>query len=224
MLTILTWLWSTKYGDDYVRKLASGICRHLKQPHQLLLVSDRKIKIDDVRNVAIPRQDRYLLHLPGCFARLRMFDPAWQSSTQLHDRIVSLDLDVVITGTLDPLFDRTEEFVILQGANSENPNPYNGSCWMLQAGAHPEVWSEFTLEKARGIKRHAFPDDQGWFWHMMPRAAGWKCGRESGIFAYQKPGWPKGDALPNDARMVVFPGWRDPGKFEHLDWVREHWR
>jgi hypothetical protein len=51
-----------------------------------------------------------------------------------------------VTGPLDPLFDRKDDFTILQGINTTNPCPYNGSIWMLKAGARPEVWSEFSLE------------------------------------------------------------------------------
>jgi hypothetical protein len=30
------------------------------------------------------------------------------------------------------------------------------------------------------------------------------------ISALWIPGWPTGMALPRDAKLVVFPGWRDP--------------
>jgi hypothetical protein len=122
------------------------------------------------------------------------------------------------------LFDRPESFVILQGANSANPNPFNGSVFMLRAGEHADVWSEFSVDAAGKVPFYAFPDDQAWFHARMPNAAGWKVGAASGVYAMGKPGWPNGTSLPRDARLVVFPGHRDPSQFTHLDWVREHWR
>jgi hypothetical protein len=134
-----------------------------------------------------------------------------------------MDLDSVVTGTLDPLFVRAETFMILQGANAANPCPFNGSLMMLRAGWHDEVWTDFDLVKANAVPKYEFPDDQGWLYHKLPNAAGWKVGPQSGVYAFQKPGWPKGEALPKDSRLVVFPGWRSPEKFKHLPWVQQNW-
>jgi hypothetical protein len=136
---------------------------------------------------------------------------------------VCIDLDTVITGPLDGLFDRPENFIILQGANASNPCPFNGSLMMLRAGARPDVWRDFSLKAAGSVPFFEFPDDQGWLWHKIPDAAGWKAGSESGVYAFQKPGWPKDDRLPADAKIVAFPGWRDPSKFANEPWVRQHW-
>lgn len=219
-MLVMTWKWGTKYSDEYVRKLAAGVKRHLQTAHRFLCVTDDPI--DGIETTII--KDPGLTLRPGCFARLRTFDEVWQRDIGATERIVCLDLDVVITGTLDPLFDRPESFVILQGANEKNPNPFNGSCWMLRAGAHPEIWDDFTLEAAGKTKFYAFPDDQGWFWDRMPNAAGWPCGPDSGVWSFGKRGWPRNNQLPAGARMVAFPGYRDPSMFENLDWVKEHWR
>lgn len=212
-LIVGTWLWGSKYGAHYVERLAAGVARHLKQPHRFVVFHPSD-------------EDEYLTQMPGCFARLRAFDPDWQKAQGIKpgDRIVCMDLDLIVTGHLDPLFDRPEEFVILQGANSSNPCPYNGSLWLLRAGYRPDVWADFSVEAASKIRFDAFTDDQAWFWHKMPKAAGWKAGPQSGVYAFQKTTWPKGEALPRDARVVAFPGWRDPSQYVRLEWVREHWR
>lgn len=213
MLHVTTWVWGHRYGQNYVERLAAGLRRHIEQPFRFAVFSPES---DDV----------YLTVVKGCFARLRMYDPEWQLRHGIveGDRLVCVDLDAIVTGQLDPLFDRPEPFVILQGANAANPCPFNGSLQMLRAGAHPEVWSDFSLEAVGKIPFHEFPDDQGWLAHKIPGAAGWKAGPESGALAFQKPGWPKGDNLPAGARIVFFPGWRDPSKFTHLTWVKENWR
>lgn len=211
-LIVSTWLWGDKYGPDHVARLARGVRKHLCQEHRFCVFNPYP-------------QDVALTQMPGCFARLRMFDRQWQKVHGLKegDRLVGMDLDTVITGPLDSLFDRDEPFVILQGANAANPCPFNGSLQMLRAGAHQEVWSDFSLEAAKTMPFYEFPDDQGWLWHKLPDAAGWKAGPDSGVYAFQKPGWPRGEALPADARLVVFPGWRDPSKFTHLPWVKDNW-
>lgn len=212
MLIVSTWLWGNRYGPEYVQRLQAGVRKHLTGEYRFAVFTPDE-------------RDKLFTKIPGCLARLRMFEPEWQKDNGISegDRLVSLDLDLIVTGELDPLFERPEPFLILQGANAANPCPYNGSVMMLRAGAHPEVWTEFSLAAITKLQFYAFPDDQGWLAHKIPNAAGWKAGSESGIYAFQKPGWPKGDALPKDARIVAFPGKRDPMQFRHLDWVKTHW-
>lgn len=224
-LTVLTFWWGEKYSPIYVARLASGLRRHLHQPYRFVCVHGRGLVPPPGIETA-PLADPGLCTIPGCFARLRTFSPEWQREVGIEagGRIVCLDLDIIITGSLDPLFDRDEDFVILTGANASNPCRFNGSVLMLRAGAHAEVWSTFSLEAARRAKFFSFPDDQGWLWHTIPDAAGWQVGAESGIYAFSKPGWPDGDVrLPEDARLVAFPGARDPSHYMQLGWVQQHW-
>jgi alpha-N-acetylglucosamine transferase len=109
-LHVVVWRWGTKYKLEYLHRLQNGLDRHLKEP--FIFRIERPLF-----------EDEYLTKIPGCFCRLRMFDPQWQRDRGMveGDRIVSIDLDVVITGPLDPLFYRPEKFVILHGANASNP-------------------------------------------------------------------------------------------------------
>ena len=210
-MIICTWVWGTKYGHDYISKLFGGIRRNLTQDYLPMVTTP-------------PPEDRHLTEIPGCFARLRTFDPAWQAANGIEpgDRIVCMDLDMVITGSLDDMFDREEPFTILQGVNSSNPCPFNGSLWMLTAGYRPDVWHEFSPDLAAKVPFYEFPDDQAWFADMMPDAGSF--GPEDGVYAFMKRGWPKGEALPKNARVVAFPGWRDPSQYTRLDWVKENWQ
>ncbi len=224
MLTIVSWLWGTKYHMIYVDRLHAGLRHYLKQPFRFILMVDPALRIKPVAGIeCYPITDLYLTKIRGCFARLRMFDWRWQESMKIHDRIVNFDLDVVITGPLDDVFDRQEPIVLLHGANAANPCPYNNSVFMFQAGAHQELWTDFSLAAVADIEQYEFPDDQGWFWHKLRDPAVWRVGSHSGIYAFHKPGWPPGDQLPSDAKMVVFPGYRDPSQFTHLPWVRREW-
>jgi hypothetical protein len=208
-LTVCAWRWGEKYGPHYVERVAAGLHRHLATPFSF------RVFTPDPADVA-------LTEVPGCFARLRMFDPAWQIANGVRGRLVCLDLDLVVAGALDGLFDRPEPFVILQGVNASNPCPFNGSVMMLRTGYRPDVWSDFSLGAARKVPFDSFPDDQAWLAHKLPDAGAFTDA--DGVYAFQKRGWPRGEALPRNARIVAFPGWRDPAGFTHLDWVKEHWR
>lgn len=232
-LNIITWMWGTKYDLRDVIRLRDKVREHLNTEHKFYLFTD---------NEALVRTQEQLLQLRAplnpnvetrliddldlcersCFCRLRMFDREWQRKHNLHGTIVSLDLDIIITRTLDPLFTTISSFKILKGANAANPCPFNASVMLLQTGWHNEVWAEFSKEKAAKIPFYEFPDDQGWIWHKLPKADGWQVGSASGIYAFQKPGWPKGVALPSEARIVAFIGWRKPERFKNVPWIKQY--
>jgi len=224
MLNIITWFWGVKYSPAYVHILARSLRKHITQPYKFSVFTDESfLKSPEIDNVfTIPEESFYLLG-KGCFIRLQMFSPEWQKKYKFDDRIVGIDLDSVITGPLDPLFDRPEPFVILQGANVSNPCPYNGALVMVRVGEHPGVWDDFSLEAVEYIPRYEWPDDQGWLWHKLPGAPGWPVGPKSGIYVYRKREWPKDDQLPVDARIVTFVGKRNPVDLLHLKWVKENW-
>jgi len=221
MLAVCCFLWGEKYSAAYVERLAAGVRRNLKQPHRFLCMTER------YRNVSFSEGiERHAIKRPeladrSCFCRLQLFDTGWQRNRELGDRIVSIDLDNVIVGSLDALLDRREDFVILQGVNSSNPCPYNCSMFMLRAGSNGHVWQEFSVEEASKVPFDSFPDDQAWLAEMIPSAGAW--GPQDGVYAFEKPGWPKGHDLPSNARVVAFPGHRDPSKYTRLDWVRSNW-
>ena len=210
-LTVATWIWGTKYSGTYLERLKYGVRRNLSPPHRFLVLHPKA-------------GDEWLLN--GCLARMRLFDPAFQELYGIPpgERVAVLDLDVVITGRLDPLFDRDESLVILEGANAANPCPFNGSVMLMRAGTNADLWTELNADVIQSIPSYEFPDDQGWIWFRRPAAATWQVGPSSGIYAFKKPGWPPGDALPADARMVCFPGRRDPAQFQHLPWIQKFWK
>lgn len=220
-VNVISWLWGSKYTVNDVTRLATAVKKNLRAPHRFHVFSDVAYSLTGIETHLI--RDPALANR-SCFCRLRMFDPNWQAAFNMKGWILSLDLDLVITGGLDDLLMTTSRFKILQHVNAVNPNPFNASVMLLRTGYHAEVWRDFSLEKANAAPFHEFPDDQGWIWFKLPKADGWRAGRESGIYGFQKPGWPPGMSLPQDARIVSFIGKRKPGMYKQLLWVKKYWK
>jgi hypothetical protein len=223
-LVVTTWIWGGAYDESYVQRLARAIRRNLPEPHRFLCITDKPRPLPGIEQAPIP--DSELTIMKGCFARIRLFETDWQRRLGIKEgsRILNLDLDLIVTGPIGGLLRRDDDFTILQGVNASNPCPYNGSVWMLRAGARRDVWDDFSLDNyiKLGVPFDSYPDDQGWFAYKMPDAGAFRP--SDGVYAFQKPGWPSGVALPHDAKIVAFPGWRDPAKFQHVPWIKEHWR
>ena len=135
-------------------------------------------------------------------------------------RIINIDIDTIITGPLDNLFDRGEDFVILQKINTTNPNPYNGSLWMVKARTRHDAWADFNVDRWKALPRHAKLSDQDWLRFKFPNLARLVQIR---VYTDSKKGLDSADVnLMPDAKIVTFPG-RDPGWYTDVGWVKKHW-
>ena len=227
MLHIVTWLWGDKWPAFYAERLFAGIRRNLKQPAQLILMTDDEFLVCAEADLvlSIDHADDKYLGLPGCLVRMRMFDAEWQKriGAEIGDRIVNIDIDCVTTGPIDHLFDSEDEFTIMQGFNSTNPCPFNGSLWKFRAGERHDVWDDFGPEAHHrfNVPIHAIPDDQGWLHFKFPKAKAYTP--QNGVYCFKKKTWTTGKVLPEGACVVAFPG-RDPAKYQELDWVKANWK
>lgn len=222
MKVIVCWHWGNKYSREYVDRLAAGVKRNLKQPHRFVCVSEGGNLKGDFESWEL--LDTHLLQYGfGTIARMRLFDNEWQRAYGIGegDDIVNIDIDTIITGYLDSVLCRKEDFIILQNINTTNPNPYNGSFWMVKAGIRHDAWADFNVELWSSIKRHAKLSDQDWLRYKFPDAAEFGPDR-GGVYGFKKRGWVMRRKLPDGANVITFPG-RDPADYQDVDWVRQHW-
>lgn len=231
MLSIVTWLWQapgyrSTFGPAAVNALARGIRRHYARPHRFICVTSQRDGIDQDVEIVPPWDDFVGLRsphgaeYPACYRRLRGFHP--DIAAAFGPRFVSLDLDMVPVADLVPLWDRPEPFVGLR--DPFWPKQYNGSMYLLQAGARAQVWRDFNpatspaIAKAAGFKG----SDQAWISYRIPGEPVW--GTEDGVASYRKDIGPAG-VLPSGARLVSFHGAIKPWDqvAQGLDWVRRAW-
>jgi hypothetical protein len=241
------WKWGTKYSAEYVNILYRSIKRNLPLNYELqfICITEDHAGLDhNIRFLPLyllPKKvTEYLYVLDGCYARLVIFDPMFsgylqEAGIEPPDRLTVFDLDAVVCGPMEAIFLRQEPFIIAQGIHYLK-TAFNGSLVQLKLGYRPDVWTEFSVEKARPLTM--LPDqtgalvyqstDQSWLYHMFKQRAAQFTPRGSGVYGYGKPGWPEGSAqIPPNARVIFFPGRRDPADPElqkKLPWIKDHWR
>lgn len=222
MITILSWWWKqpggrTAYQPIHIAIWADMVRRHLKQPHQLAVVTHEDLSIPGVRLIRPPREFEDIRipswpeFRPQCLRRLVMFRP--DAARWFGERFVCMDLDCVIGGPLDPILDCENDFRIFKG--TAPGRPYNGSMMLLTAGARPQVYEQFTPEGAISAGRSFVGSDQAWISHVLgPNEAVWD--ERDGV------GWWQGGTMEP---LLFFPGKTKPWDVVGTDpHVAHHYR
>lgn len=235
MLSVVCWKWvpranyRSKFNAEHVNTLAAMVERHFHAPYEVVCVTDNWKGIDSSVRI-VPLWDTWSripnphggLN-PSCYRRLKAFDSAMAHT--LGQRFVSVDLDVVITGDVTPLWTRKEDFVIW--GDQVKGTPYNGSMWLMTAGARHRVYAEFDPESSpqETFRAKLLGSDQAWISHILgPGEAKWT--KDDGVLAYRTDIKRTHGVLPKNTRMVFFQGNIDPWHpvAQKLPWVREHYR
>jgi hypothetical protein len=230
-LQINTWLWSqpngrTSYTAEHVNIWADMVDRHLSMDHELACITnmpdgiDERIRIitppGEFEGVKLPTWDMHVgKQLPQCLRRIAMFAP--DAAETFGERFVSMDLDCIVAEPLDPLFDRSHDFMMYRGTTGARP--YNGSMLMMTAGARPKVYTEFTPERAIEAGKKFVGSDQAWISHIL----GWgeaTWGAEDGVVWW---GSSRNYAAP-EWGLMFFPGTPKPWELLADEWVAQHYR
>lgn len=156
----VAWLWKgwrPVYELRHVRALYSML--QATQPYEwtLTLATDQwpqgeAFPLQPVRTVPLPTSPLDARTGVNCYRRLRLWDEAWRDSSGLRgDIVVSIDLDSIVTASLEHMLGSVVSFGGIRGAFSL----VNGSMWAIRQqplAPLPPVWERFiatpeTLQK-----------------------------------------------------------------------------
>lgn len=182
-----------KYGDEYVRKLQRGISSQLTTHQGNIFTCFTDSPVEGVLCEPLPAE------LPGWWAKLGLF--------KLEEPLIYFDLDVVVTGNLDPLLNY-DGFGIIR----DWWQPSFNSSVMKLTGREGHVWKSFTDGAMR-----KFYGDQDFISSVIPDAktfpAEW--------FPSYKASHCE-EAAPEGAIAVIFHGLPKPHQCG--GWVNTRWR
>ncbi len=179
-LSILFWYWRQEGGrarflPEHVNIAAAMVRRHCTLDIEIACVTNLPEGLDPSIRVIDPpgfyddlKTSRWRGGRPSCYRRIALFRPD-AADIFGADRFASMDLDCVIGGNIDRIFGRGDDFVIC-GPSSVGPRYlYNGSLLLMDAGARPSVYNEFTPEAAEIASRQFVGSDQAWIAHTLGR-------------------------------------------------------
>lgn len=188
-------------GEEYLRKLAAAVNRHLDQPYEMVCVSDKEMDVPGVTRIPANPD------LRGWWQKMMLFCPRFLPDAR---RVVYMDLDTVLVSDITSLVEYDGPFAMIE--NFYDPG-YGSGLMSWPSGFGERVWENY--------ERQGKPQqggDQG----FISQASGGAVKLQTvvpGIYSYKVHCQ---NEAPEDASVVCFHG--RPRPHEVNGWVLEHWR
>ena len=225
-VNVICMKWGDLYGAEYVNRLYEGVRRHLSLPHRFVCLTDDASGLQPgIEHFPLPELDIPEGELDLRWRKLTVF------ASPLYDltgTALFLDLDVVITGSLDDFFTCPGEFLIIRDDDLALPKPFrwlnpprarrlrrvgNSSVFRFEIGSQPEILANYLRDPAAAIDDQPNYREQEFLTEELHRQgilAYWPrqwcvsykyhCVPQFGIGLFRDP------TPPADARIIIFAG------------------
>lgn len=216
-VSIVTWLWGQKYTLDHARRMKRMLDRNVTVPYEFHCIRSMRPLIRAAGGWDVPQNK--------CLRRIVLYSEAMRPL--FGDKILQLDLDMVITGNIDHIVGDPAMFKVWKsGSVGAHGHAYNPSILLMETGHLDHVWRA-ARDRPMQAMREAMA--QGWTGSdqsvlaaaIHPNENVWT--QADGVYSWRDDGL--ADGLPDNARIVSFHGKGvDPVLCQDVDWVRENWR
>ena len=193
-----------KFPAYYVERLRNMVDRHCSYEYTFECITDR----DDLHDYAYCRKPPR--DLPGWYSKINLFHPG---TFPVGSRVLYFDLDVIITGSIDPFFQARNPFCMIREFSTTNGMANNSSVMAWTAGDETleinEQFEDDWMRKSWG--------DQECIWTIMGNERIWNW-EPSTVCSYKY----HGPDVPENCRVMVFHGDPKACALDH-NWIKEHW-
>lgn len=242
---IVTLKWGDLYGPEYVNRLAAAVEKNCSLPVKIVCFTDDPAGIDDkveihpIPEIDLPDDAKIVGWRKLCLFR---------NDLPIEGMGLFLDLDLVITGSLDDFFTHGDEDKIYIIHNwvrwhkkifKPDPEIGNSSVFRFKLNQCDFVWDQFHSEKEWALAN--FQPPQSYLTHCIrSRMVFWPDSWVRSFKRHAQPSFPLNllltPKLPKDAKIMAFHGRPNPEevidgykarKLHHrckpTPWVAQHW-
>ena len=242
-VNIVTLKWGSLYGPEYVNRLKVGISRNFNRSFRFLCFTD------DVRGID---ESIETFPLPNLNVPKRLYPSQWLKIFLLEDGLgdmegdcLFLDLDLIITGSLDCFFDYMPEkrciihnWLQKQQVFKRRPNIGNSSVFRWRANTTQIIVDKFHSEVDWAISN--FRTEQEYLTYGFGEKYWWPEPWVRSFKRHSVPNFPLNlflkPKLPPDTRILVFhgrpnpdeaiPGWTKGAlhrRTRPTNWITDYW-
>lgn len=184
MHTICLWKWKQEnsahaYTAEHVNAMARMLRKHIQLVrYRIVCITDDPAGITECATFPLWKDAAMVdnasgRHLSSCYRRLRLYDPQIQSKLGIKrgDRVVSIDLDTLVVGSLDTILSTTGLYVGWELRGTYHPKVFNGSFQMFTAGELDYIWLDFDPSRSPYVASDAGykGSDQAWLSYNLAR-------------------------------------------------------
>lgn len=203
-----------KYPIEYVHKLQNAVARNLSKDHRFVCIAEKDIP--GVETIT------HMCRWPGWWNKLNIF--------ALSGPVLWLDLDVVITGPLDPLCHTDRQIRVARNWAQSGHGGCQSSVMFWNGDLHDLITKRFH------VARHATPERFPWP-PLNRDSTLW--GDQEYLTSLRDLGWLKvdyfddalvksykyhcRDRVPQGCSVVCFHGKPDPHEVSD-EWVKTAWK
>lgn len=228
MKQIICIKWGTKYGPGYVNRLYAGIARNITPPFRLVCFTDDAAGLRaEVETRPLPD---FAYEAPkntrGKWPKSRL----WGNLGDVTGVVLFMDLDVIVTGSLDGFFSfgRPDEVILARNPNTPFERLGQTSIYRMTVGALAPLQALFAADPQAAADRYRYEQrfvtrnapggvrfwPRPWVAHFR-----WDCVPAFPLNYLRPP------RLGPDTRVVIFPGGLNPedavqGRWSKLDTAR----
>ncbi len=214
MVNVVCMKWGTLYGPEYVNVLRNMVARHLSLPHRFVCLTECPEGLDPSIEVR---------PLPPCHLPNRPETQAWRKISlfaaplaDLEGSTLFLDLDVVVTDSLDPFFAfEPGRFCIIHNWTHPDRRVGNSSVFRFEAGQTPYVFEEYERDPDKVVAENR--TEQIYVTQRLDAREGAVWWPEAWCKSFTKHSLPKGflkvlqpSRLPEGCHVLVFHGSPNP--------------
>lgn len=189
-------------GREYVARLRGMAKRHMPVPHRFVCLSDG---VHDCETIPVDE--------PGWWAKLALFRPGL---FPFGERVVYLDLDTVIVGSLGPLLTWNGIFGALGPFRGGGGDQIGSAVMSWRSGFGSDIWTAWV----DAGKPQISGGDDHWIFGRYPQAHRLQV-EVPGIYSYKFHKCR--EAPPKDAMLVCFANRPKPHDCGSA-WVHDHWK
>jgi hypothetical protein len=218
LAVVCVW-WGDLYGIDYVEKLYNSVKRNLSIPHHFYCITEHENVPYGVQRIEAPNNSKGWWQKVNLF-RKDLFPEELDSLNQCqYGRVIYLDLDVVITGSIDEIASSSGEFVMIENFGPNKKHAAHNSSIVLwnPSTLSQNISDAFDVEVTRELH-----GDQCWIWRVMDSHI--TNFRKDLVDSYKyskRSDWKRsrGEVSP----VMIFHGNPKPHQCNDT-WVKKNWR
>ncbi|MBR2535575.1 MAG: hypothetical protein IKE66_05825 [Hyphomicrobium sp.] len=243
MQTIVCMKWGKRYPADFANRLHSMIKRNTARPTRLVCYTDDMSGLDPAIEgrvlppIVIPERITY-----KPWRKVSLWAPTLPG---LEGDVLFMDLDLVVTGSLDSFFDYepSKTFCVIENWTQMGSGIGNTSVYRFRVGAHPYLYDNLQSDADAILAR--FPNSQTYISKNIKEKTFWPAEWCESFKHTLMPRWPlnffQTTPLPAATKVVAFTGKPDPDEardghweapwykktYKHVrptPWIAQHWR